>query len=191
MKELEFLTKQWRAVSSDPLPEQVKKSFLTQIMPMLKTSPLTDPYIVDATTSIINAYFLASATKILQNNARSSQELEKTVNGVLKTKLIFRSCFLVSSTLVIIATIMSLAFFTGLTLGAQGSESWNARQIRLDEKDLQYKLKKEEKQHEYNLARLEFLKTVNADLMQCKDGKIHVQKNGKRACFYDGGWFID
>ena len=57
-------------------------------------------------------------------------------------------------------------------------------------------LKKEitEKQadHEYKMSRLAFLESVNADLMTCKDGKIEIQKNGKKACFYEkSGWYIE
>lgn len=179
--EKEFLKRCWGAVSSDPLPPKVEQAFNTQILPMLKVTPLTDPYITDATNNLINSYFLSSAVGILQKNAMASKELEEKVNGIMKTKLLLKASTVVTITVSIVATLVVSAFVAGSTMGAIGSEWWGKKKIEEIKAEKDYKEK-----------RLKFLENVNKDLMICKEGKVLVQENGKKACFYgDAGWFIE
>lgn len=179
--ELEFLAKAWGAVSAAPLPEKVKKQFETQVMPLLKVTPLTDPYITDAVNGIINGYFLSTAVEILQKNAKTSEELEKSVNGILKTKLILKSSTLVTGTVAVVSALVFGAFLAGSSMGAAGSEWWSKKEMAEKKAD-----------YDYKMSRLAFLEKVNADLMLCKDGKVIVQKDGRKACFYgENGWFIE
>ena len=179
--ELDFLAKQWGAVSAAPLPKAVQKQFEIQVMPLLKVTPLTDPYIADAVNGIINGYFLSTAVEILQKNAKTSEELEKSVNGILKTKLILKSSTLVTGTVAIVATLVFGAFVAGSSMGAAGSEWWNKKEMAEKKAD-----------YDYKMSRLAFLESVNQELMTCKNGKIVVQDNGKKACFYEkNGWFIE
>ena len=179
--EQDFLIKAWGAVSPAPLPPEVQKRFEMQVMPLLKVTPLTDPYIADAVNGIINGYFISTAVSILQKNAKSSEELEKSVNGILKTKLLLKSSTLVGGTVAAVAALVVGAFIAGSTLGATGSEWWAKKEMAEKQAD-----------NDYKIARLAFLESVNTDLMMCKDGKIEIQKNGKKACFYEkSGWYIE
>ena len=179
--EQDFLTKAWGAVSPAPLPDKVKRQFEIQVMPLLKITSLTDPYIVDAVNGIINGYFLSSAVCILQDNAKTSEELEKKINGIMKTKLILKSSTIVGGTVAAVAALVVGAFLAGSTIGATGSEWWAKKEIAEKQAD-----------HAYKMSRLDYLKEVNADLMTCKDGRIQVQKDGRKACFYEKtGWYIE
>ena len=99
----------------------------------------------------------------------------------MKTKLILKTSTLVGGTVAAVAALVVGAFLAGSTLGATGSEWWAKKEMAEKQAD-----------HEYKMSRIDFLKEVNADLMTCKNGKIQVQKDGRKACFYgENGWFIE
>lgn len=185
--ETDFLTRQWGAVSASPLPDAVKKAFEVQIVPLLKTTSLRDPYIVDATNKLVIAYFMGAAVDVLERNAATAEELEDTINGTLKTKLILKASTIVSATAIAAVALAVLSFAAGSALGGLGADSWNARKTA----EAESAARAAEANAKYQTERLAFLERVNKHLMTCEGGTIEVQ-NGKKVCFYGkNGWYIE